>query len=302
MYLLIVNPNAGNGHAKKVFERIQKMASYQNIERKTLFTNQPGDGQSIAETYSKNELIKHVIVIGGDGTMHEVMNGWSNQAVPISFIPGGSGNDFAKGTGQRNNAEKQWQNIISNPAKHPFWNGSFQPENGREKKFINSIGIGIDAATTEISNQSRLKGWLNHLRLGKLIYLIALIQAILRFQPMNIRLMYNGMTKHIENVWMVSAANHPYCGGGLKVVPHATVNPNDLSVLVIHQISKKKILLLFLLVIFGLHRYLKEVELFQVKEMTIEVESPVSYQADGETGRLQTCYIKRDKQAVYINK
>ncbi|GEN87963.1 diacylglycerol/lipid kinase family protein [Oceanobacillus sojae] len=302
MYLLIVNPNAGNGHAKKIFERIQKMTSYRNIERKTLFTNQPGDGQIIAETYSKKEYIKHVIVIGGDGTMHEVMNGWSNQSVSISFIPGGSGNDFAKGIGQRDTAEKQWQNIISNPAKPNFWNGSFQLENGREKKFINSIGIGIDAATTEIANQSHLKIWLNQLKLGKLIYLIALIQAILRFQPMNIRLTYDGRIRHIENTWIVSAANHPYCGGGLKVVPHATVNPHNLSILVIHQISKKKILLLFLLVIFGLHQYLKEVELFQVKEMTIEVESPVSYQADGETGRLQTCYIKRKKQAVYIKK
>lgn len=78
-----------------------------------------------------------------------------------------------------------------------------------KKKFINSIGIGIDAATTEIANQSHLKIWLNQLKLGKLIYLIALIQAILRFQPMNIRLTYDGRIRHIENTWIVSAANHP---------------------------------------------------------------------------------------------
>lgn len=57
----------------------------------------------------------------------------------------------------------------------------------------------------------------------------------------------------------------------------------------------EQILLLFLLVIFGLHQFLKEAELFQVKEIAIDVESPVSYRADGETGSLQICYIKREK-------
>lgn len=302
MYLLIVNPRAGNGRAKQAFERIQKMDSFRSIEQKTLFTNQSGEGSVIAANYSKDRRIKHVIVIGGDGTMHEVMNGWVNREVPVSFIPAGSGNDFARGIGQNQKAEKQWKKIISNPDKYCYWSGRVQLDNSQDKKFINSIGVGIDAITTEAANQSKLKGWLNHLGLGKLIYLIALIQVIWSFQPMNIRLKYDGKMRTIHNVWLISAANHPYCGGGLKVVPHATVNQECLSILIVHQISKKKILLLFMLVIFGLHRFLKEVELFRTNELMIEADLPVCYQADGETGSLRTCHITKEKQSVHIYK
>ncbi|WP_339178818.1 YegS/Rv2252/BmrU family lipid kinase [Oceanobacillus sp. FSL W7-1293] len=300
MYLLIVNPHAGNGRAKQAFERIQKMESFHSIEQKTLFTDAPGEGKVIAANYSKDRRIKHVIVIGGDGTMHEVMNGWVNQEVPISFIPAGSGNDFARGTGQNQKAENQWQKIISNPDRYIYWNGRVQLDNNENKRFINSIGVGIDAITTEKANKSRLKGWLNRLRLGKLIYLIALIRVIWSFQPMDIRLKYDGKVRTLKNVWLISAANHPYCGGGLKVVPHAAMHQEYLSILIVHQISRKKILLLFLLIIFGLHRFLKEVELFRTKELVIEADSTVRYQADGETGSLRTCLITKDKRAVHI--
>ncbi|WP_193064371.1 diacylglycerol/lipid kinase family protein [Oceanobacillus oncorhynchi] len=300
MYLLIVNPHAGNGKAKQAFERIQKMESFHSIEQKTLFTDAPGEGKVIAANYSGDRRIKHVIVIGGDGTMHEVMNGWVNQEVPVSFIPTGSGNDFARGTGQNRNAEKQWQKIISSPDRYCYWNGRVQLDNSENKKFINSIGVGIDAITTEAANKSRLKGWLNRLGLGKLIYLIALIRVIWSFQPMNIRLKYDGKVRTLQNVWLISAANHPYCGGGLKVVPHAVLHQEYLSILIVHQISRKKILLLFLLIIFGLHRFLKEVELFRTKELVIEADSPVRYQADGENGRLRTCLITKDQRAVHI--
>jgi len=302
MYLLIVNPHAGNGRAKQVFERIQKLESFRSIEQKTLFTNAPGDGKALAANYTKDRRVKHVIVIGGDGTMHEVMNGWTSREVPISFIPAGSGNDFARGIGQKQKVEKQWQKIVSNPDTYCYWNGRVQLDNSQDKRFINSIGIGIDAITTDAANHSPLKGWLNHLGLGKLIYLTALIQVIWSFEPMNIRLTYDRKIRTIQNVWMISAANHPYCGGGLKVVPHAAVHRENLSILIVHQISRKKILLLFLLVIFGLHRFLKEVELFQTNELIIEADSAVRYQADGETGSLRTCHITKDKQAVHIYK
>ncbi|MFD1415663.1 diacylglycerol/lipid kinase family protein [Oceanobacillus jeddahense] len=303
MYLLIVNSNAGDGNAGKVFERIQKTNSFHNVKRITVFTNKSTDAEKIAENYSKNTSIKHVIVIGGDGTLHEVMNGWSNEAVPVSFIPGGSGNDFAKGIDQHLKAEKQWEKIISNPTKESYWNGLYQlEEKNQEKKFINSIGMGIDAKTTEVANQSRFKVLFNYLGLGKLIYLTAFIQAVWSFQPMTIRLQYDGKRRTIQNAWMITAANHPYSGGGLKLVPHAKISSEQLSILIIHQISRKKVLMLFLLVIFGQHRFLKEVELLKVKEITIQADALVSYQADGEIGQLKTCRIKKEKQAVHIYK
>lgn len=117
---------------------------------------------------------------------------------------------------------------------------------------------------------------------------------------MNIRLKYDGKVRTLQNVWLISAANHPYCGGGLKVVPHAVLHQEYLSILIVHQISRKKILLLFLLIIFGLHRFFKGSRIISTKELVIEADSPVRYQADGENGRLRTCLITKDQRAVHI--
>lgn len=301
MYLFIVNPSAGNGYAKKVFATIQAAEIYRHINSICQFTEQIGDGEKIAKTYSKDRRITHVIVIGGDGTLHEVMNGWKQKKIPVSFIPGGSGNDFARGIRQKKKKVKdQLQKIIENPEIRFYWNGTFQADTQNEKKFINSVGIGVDAKTTEIANRSRYKKILNWFRLGKLIYISSVIQAILHFKPMDMTLIYNGRQRNISNAWMISIANHPYCGGGLEIIPHANLNSEYLSILIVHAVSKKKILLLFLLVVFGLHPFLKEVELLQVKELTIMADIPLCYQVDGETNYLQKCYLKKDKNATYI--
>lgn len=92
---LFVNPVAGHGQAKRAFTEIQQSKLYQEVESIYYYSKYTGH---VGETAKQiNPEAYCIIVVGGDGTLHEVINGVGNKHIPVSFIPGGSGNDFARG-------------------------------------------------------------------------------------------------------------------------------------------------------------------------------------------------------------
>src|SRR5699024_35108 len=99
MYIFIVNPVAGNGRAKRIFSEITSSYLYHQIKSTYFFTKYEGHAEEIIKNIIEDHanVVEVIIVIGGDGTLHEVMNGLAAEQIPIAFIPGGSGNDFARG-------------------------------------------------------------------------------------------------------------------------------------------------------------------------------------------------------------
>lgn len=100
MYIFIINPTAGSGRAEQIFSNIQQSESYQNIQSEAYVTNSNGHAEKLVRklTSTSNGRIRALIVIGGDGTLHEVMNGIGDYQIPVAVIPSGSGNDFARAT------------------------------------------------------------------------------------------------------------------------------------------------------------------------------------------------------------
>lgn len=83
------------------------------------------------------------------------------------------------------------------------------------------MGFGFDAEIAATSNASKYKGLLNLLRIGKFSYVIALIQILIRFKPQEIEVEIDGENRIIQDCWMITIANHPYYGGGMKIIPDA---------------------------------------------------------------------------------
>src|SRR5690625_2788740 len=99
MYLFIVNPIAGNGRGIKIFLELKKLALFSELKTRVFVTEYKGHAKEIAQEISQSAItntLEAVTVIGGDGTLHEVVNGLSKD-IPIAFIPAGSGNDFYRG-------------------------------------------------------------------------------------------------------------------------------------------------------------------------------------------------------------
>ena len=112
MYIFIVNPTAGNGKAEKIYRRLKETDIFKKMNIVSYHTDYKGHAEELIEqlyTFYDKRTIEAIVVIGGDGTMHEVINGLKNWQVPISFIPGGSGNDFIRGISMSDSPEKIMQ-------------------------------------------------------------------------------------------------------------------------------------------------------------------------------------------------
>ncbi|GGA82601.1 diacylglycerol/lipid kinase family protein [Ornithinibacillus halotolerans] len=300
MYIFIVNPVAGNGRGWKVFQKLVKSDLYNDINSQYYVTEYEGHAEEISRRICKeNKKIKTVIIIGGDGTVNEVVNGLGSSGIPISFIPGGSGNDFARGCNIDGSPLAILEKIIAGKEGKLYWTGNLTSDS-ITKTFANSIGIGFDAQIAQRANQSSYKNFFNRLHLGTLSYVLALIHVLFKFKPFNASIEVNGTIRTIHNCWMVTIANHQYYGGGMKIIPTAKIQPEVLPVLIIHDISKWKVLGLFITVFFGKHIGFKEVELFETDKIKLRLEAPMAIQIDGQNSSSQYCEIVKNKQPIQI--
>lgn len=295
MYIFIINPIAGNGRGNKVFQRLKKLDLYRTLEREEHITMYKGHAKKIAqEIITSTEKITAIIVIGGDGTLNEVVNGISRSGklVPISFIPAGSGNDFRRGANLPQNPTTILKNILTQKEERSYWYGNCEINN-EIISFVNCVGVGFDAVVADQANRSIFKKILNKIGLGKFVYVIALIYELIFYRPLSVKVKIDGKLQIFEQCFLLTVSNQPYFGGGMKINPYANNNQNHFSLLVVDRISKWKVLFLFITVFFGKHIHFKEVNILSGKNIQIEPSEVATFQIDGEIKRIDYCIIKK---------
>lgn len=301
MYIFIVNPVAGNGRSKRIFKRLEKSERYKDLEATVHKTTGEGHAEVIAKELVASAIpVTGIIVIGGDGTLHETINGLDGSTIPISFIPGGSGNDFARGVGIKGSPEEMLERAINIEHTLPYWTGAYLADKQSPRQFINSMGFGFDAEVAEQASKGQIKHILNRLHLGTLNYIGALLQVLFRFKPFSVELECDGKKRLIEDCWMITIANQPYYGGGMKIIPNARVNPNTFDVLVLHSISKWKILALFMTIFTGKHVHFKEVSLLRASTIRVHGKDDIPFHVDGQTDRCARASIEKTEDHLTI--
>lgn len=285
-YFFIVNPNAGGGNCKKVWKQVEAKLRTEKIDYQVFFTEYQGHGsylsKKISDSYQSDVIT--IIAIGGDGTIHEVANGLKDKPdIPIGFIPAGSGNDFSRGYQVPKNPLQALENILTyrQGESKKFDVGHFESKD-YEGIFTSSIGIGFDALIADVTNKAFYKRWLNKVNLGFLAYVITLLRLLFTFKPFDAQINIDNKAYSYENTWLIAINNIPYYGGGMKINPTASPEDGVLDVCVVNNLSKWKLLLLFLTVFNGGHIRLKEVTLLKGKNITIDTSRPVPFHTDGE--------------------
>lgn len=86
----------------------------------------------------------------------------------------------------------------------------------------------------------------------------------------------------------------------MKLTPQAKNNPDEMTVILIHSVSRLKVLLLFSTVYFGLHTHLKEVEQINAEQVTFSFENEIDLQVDGETQQAKSCIISKQNNKIFI--
>lgn len=303
MYILIVNPTAGNGKGLKVIKSIQKHPLFEEKDCRSFFSKYEGHAEELVKQVVEiyNTKIKCILVVGGDGTLHEVLNGLKlSPKIPLAFIPAGSGNDFARGTKTNKKPLTLFADMVKRPSTKPYWVGMYRTDNRKKQNsrlFGNNIGFGFDAEVALKANASLYKKWLNKFHLGSVSYVIALVHTLYNYSPKTIELTLDGESKTLTDVFMVTIGIHGYYGGGMKIIPNVTKSPDKLDILVIQNISKWKVLALFLSVFWGGHTRFKEVKRYQAKSITISGEEVVPYHVDGQPSKCHKCSIEKENQS-----
>jgi len=219
-----------------------------------------------------------VIAMGGDGTVHEVVNGLmqlpEDKRPILGVVPVGSGNDFAHAIGVPLRSDLALAHAL-NGKPSPVDIGLMTDDHGRKEYFDNTLGIGFDGVVTIRSHKLPL------LR-GFLMYLTAVIQTILlNHDPALMQLETDGRKWEQRNLMLV-LCNGPREGGGFLVAPDAKPDDGILHYAMIEMCSRFTMFRIVPEVMKGTHGRFKQVTLGSCKKISISADRPQYIHADGE--------------------
>ena len=286
MLHFIVNPLSGSGKGQDYWDEIHEFLIKEKIGFEVSFTKFHGHATEIATNISSSADSTHmktIVVLGGDGTLNEVINGlFSTEHVTIGYIPTGSGNDFSRSMQISKNCMKALE-IILHPKTYTYIDYGIIKSGNSKRNFVVSAGMGYDASIAHNALKSKLKKYLNKVRLGKLTYLfIGVKQLILsNNSPAHITI---DSTIKLDMKKMLFASIHiqKYEGGGFPFAPSADPTDGKLEVCVFHDSSKLKYAFLLVSSLFEKHATFKGVDIYSCKSVTIDSDVENSIHTDGE--------------------
>lgn len=291
-YLFIANPVAGKGKTKKVLPNIKYILNSKNIEHLIVETKAPGDIEKIISQFEND--FDRIIIVGGDGTLNELLNSNKIDGKTFGVIPTGSGNDFAMTLGLKKKIEIDIETILLGKTL-ALDIGYVEIEEFSGKRFTkifgNSLGIGFDA---EVANEARK---IKIIR-GIFLYLLSVFKVLLFYKPRKIEIKSTHLNIKGE-IFMISVGNGKTAGGGFRLTPYGNPIDGKLDICVVHKISKFKVFRILPLAIFGKHVTNKSVSYVQENQFEIISYAPVYVHADGE---ILTDNLKRAKVVVLNNK
>lgn len=307
MYTFIVNPASRSGRASRIWTKIETILKEQNILYKVYFTSFAGHGTAIAQNLTENFSSRlTLIVVGGDGTVNEVLNGLNHlDQIVLGYIPTGSGNDFAKGLKLPSDPQKALELILSPNGYRTVDIGVLHYADDsimKTRRFAVSTGIGFDAAICHQALISKLKVLLNRIHLGKLSYAGISLHELALHTPQQCRLSFaNGTEVTFKKLHFAAVMNQPFEGGGFQFCPNAQNDDQLLDLCVIHDVSKVKLLFLMAIGLFGWHTHCKGVHTFRCRQVQIRTAAPMPVHADGESAFLQKeLFVTCEKQKLLM--
>lgn len=215
-----------------------------------------------------------VILCGGDGTLHHLVNDLADPAaleVPVYVWKFGTGNDFWRDAPEK----KEKEMVLLNDYMK---NLPTVRINGRSVRFLNNCGLGIDGRVCEMGEEKKRK------KGGKVSYAAMALKAILYdYKCARARVTVDGVTKEYDKVWLATAMNGKYFGGGMKITPDQDRRGDKLCCIVWHKTARPLALPLFISVFPGLHVHLKSMfDLRWGSDIQVEFDRPCAVNLDGE--------------------
>ncbi len=290
---IILNRHSRSGRGAEIFQQAEKELKRRGIRYAVHETRRAGDATQLAKTLCKSTFgddpsrMLNLIVIGGDGTINETINGLTDLSrVRFGLIPTGSGNDFAREMQTLPSAEACMAAILDDleSGREPdrIDVGCVSYGDDRKRRFCISSGIGMDAMATKLADRSPLKKVLNKLHLGSAIYVIETIRALFTMDTAHLDLEMGDTVIGFDKLIFTAAMNCKAEGGGVKMVPKADARDGLLSVCVVNDVPKWKTFFLLIRLAMARHESLKCFHFYDTEKVTIRLDHPMTLHTDGE--------------------
>lgn len=282
-YTFIVNPNSRSGLGRRLWNQVEPVLKERKVKYQVFFTKYRHHATKIVRKLTADRKCHRIVVLGGDGTINEVVGGIESLSLVIlGYIPTGSSNDFARSLHLPTDPLSALNNILA-PSRYLPVNIGILNYNGEKRRFIVSSGMGFDAGICHEAMVSPLKTLLNRFRLGKLTYVGIALRQILTLTPGPITVTLEDSRKlHFKKAYFATAMNLPYEGGGFKFCPNADCRDGLLDVIVISGLSRLKILTLLPTAYKGWHTRFRGVYNYTCRKVEIASRLPLPLHTDGE--------------------
>ena len=271
-HLIIVNPQAKHGEADKLTPVIEKLLT--SIPHDTVETTSPGHAVELASAATGYDV---VVAVGGDGTVHEVLNGLmripADTRPALAVLPTGSGNDTCRTLGIPFDLADAAVLLATGERRRydvGECNGIY---------FNNSFAAGLDAKVTAKAVEYKV----TKRRSGLWLYLTALLHVLFKdLDAFDVTLSFDGAPPQPTRTLIIAMTNGATYGGGFRITPDADPRDALFDVCMIDPLSLGQALWRLPFVIAGRHTKMPVVHMSRHTSAAISSEVPLPAQLDGE--------------------
>jgi diacylglycerol kinase (ATP) len=271
---LVVNPVAGGNRGAQVGAEVISLLSQSEHSVNNLSGANLIEARAHAEQAIGANSIDALVVVGGDGIAHLGTNLCAGKNIPLSIIPAGTGNDAAAMLGMPLTDTAQSVRLVLEGLSSPKKIDAIKVSHGGKVTWaLGSASSGFDALAAARANAI---SWPK----GPMRYYVAMLLELAKFKPIKYQSMVDGNPRDFEAMLCV-VSNTGIYGGGMLVVPGASVTDAKLDVLLVKKMSRVKFVTIFPRVYKGTHITDKDVEIFKASKISITASGMPIY-SDGE--------------------
>jgi diacylglycerol kinase (ATP) len=278
--LVVVNPVSAGGSTRRLWPRIRDCLA-RVCDYDVVFSQYPGHAVELGGEARAGGMSR-VVCVGGDGTLHEVVNGMmgaggADPMPQLAIVPTGTGSDFARSLGISFDLERACRRLESpRVLVTDLGMVSFVGRSGAEQRyFVNAAGLGYDAEVV-----SRRNGFNRYFR-GTIPYLASLAATLLSYQNKSLTVTIDDVRDDRRVNALVVAVGR-YFGGGMRIAPNAELDDGLFDVITLGDVGRIELIRNVPGVYRGAHLQHPKVTAERGAEIYVEARERVMLQADGE--------------------
>jgi len=278
--VFLVNPASANGSTGRRWPELARRAASLGLEGETLLSERPGHLAELAGEAVAGGATA-IVVVGGDGTVHEVVDGLAragaSDQVELGVIPFGTGRDFARSLRIPRRLDDALEVVRSGRLRTvDIGRATYASENGEAVAyFANFAGAGISGAIAGRANRTTKAFG------GRLSFIWATLAVYSRWQPTEMTIEIDGDRREALLLEAL-AMNGDYTAGGMWVAPEASLEDGTFDVVLIGDFSKAEFTTTFPKIYRGTHVSHAKVEIVRARELRVDAPTPLPIVLDGE--------------------